>query len=160
VDGVRISSNALSSVAATLANPHGLSEQEKVAQVAFEELVSKCVLKPSGHDRPLVTFPHRALLFTVTTITSLPRYGGNRTPIICDNFTFAKRVVEENLGDIYECSYTLAVIESVEPNRMYPGLGAEREAYWYMWQGDSMDGAYHAIEVPSGMEDHVAQPIG
>jgi len=159
-EDVRFSNAALSSVAAVLANPKP-DEKEKAQIEEYRALVNRCVVKPEGHTQQEHKGYKGTRLYTVTTIAPSARYGGVRTPIICDNFEFAKKVVEENLGDIYELSYSLAVIEAVEANHMYSHL---EEAYWYVWISDGTprphDGRYHACETPPEYARRQVQPIG
>jgi len=152
-----ISNNAISSVAASLANRgKGRSEEEK----AYDELLKTCVPKPEGHIRSTNDIGY---LFTVTTIASSQRYGGTRTPIICSSFDRAKEYVENNYGDLFECSYALAVIEVVVVDHLYNGDIPDK--YWYKWSksfdSDSDDdGYYQAIETPEAFKDRTFQPIG
>lgn len=157
---VRISANAVSSVAAVLANPRGLSDEEKAQRSAYDELLGKCILKPEGHVQKPAPEGCATRLYTVTTIAPCVRYGGTRTPVICDSFEVAKHYLDENLGNLFEFSYSLAVIEAVEANCLYSHLN---EVYWYMWvdnKDDPAEGDYRAIEVPPDSEGRTFQPIG
>ena len=84
----------------------------------------------------------------MSTIARSAAYGGTRTVALCD-WKHAKEIVERNMGDIFECSYMLAVIESVVVNTLYNGIGhLDQEAYWYRWYGTSEKGQYHPIVTP------------
>jgi len=139
----------MASIAASLANRgKGRSEEEK----AYDELLKTCVLKSCGHSRLSLD---DGLVFTITTIASSQRYGGTRTPIICSSFERAKEYVENNYGDLFECSYSLAVIEVIALDHLYNG--DIKDSYWYKWIDD--DG-YRAIETPEAYKDVTFQPIG
>lgn len=153
MSGVRISDNAIASAAAALTQgPKIRTDDETRYDLAYRE----SRLKPEGHlqkDLP-DSYPPVLRLYTVTTIASSPRYGGTRTPIVCTSFEGAKRVVEENEGDIYEYSYMFAVIEAVVADRLY---GTELdELYWYKWVRNDNGGQYQAIETPPGYEEDSA----
>lgn len=157
---VKVSSNAVSSVAAALAHGNkGPTEQEK----AFGVLLTKCVWKEGRHEQqPLDPELKVTRLYTVTTITASARYGGVRTPVICTTFEHAREYVERNVGDLYECSYSLAVIEAVVADRLYPTTCLS-EVYWYMWKSSedpNVYGQYLEIDVPPGYEGREMQPIG
>lgn len=151
--GPIISSNAVSSVQAALANP---SKERTPDEAAYDEVLRSCVLKPEGHvQKPsLATFTR---LYTVTTIASSARFGGTRTVVVCDSFDAARKIVEENHGDIWENSYMLAVIEGVAANRLYTYLD---ETYWYRWQGSRENGGYHAIETPEAYKNRYGFGVG
>lgn len=140
-----ISNNAISSVAASLASIcKRCSEEEK----AYDELLKTCVLKPHGHSRSSLD---AGLVFTITTIASSQRYGGNRTPIVCSSFSTAREYVENNIGDLF---YSLVVIEVIALDHLYNG--DIKDSYWYQW----VDGSYKAIETPDVYKDRTVQPIG
>lgn len=122
-----------------------LLEREKEDHAAYHARLEACVIKPGGHTQKPGADPR---LYAVTTIASLPRYGGTRTPVVCDSFEAAKEIVETNMGDIYEYSYSLVVIEGVRPNRLYGCIFSEQ--YWYRWDDGSK--RYVAIETPPGWE--------
>lgn len=86
-------------------------------------------------------------LYTLTTLSIHAMYGGERTIAICDSFEEANHIVIENMGDIWETSYGLAVVESVIANALYGGIG-ERDAYWYRYWGNARTGGYQPIETP------------
>lgn len=154
---IKVSDNAVSSVTAVLSGRDFSAEKK-----AFYELVAKCVLKPGGHvEAPAQTGMNR--LYVITTWAPTPAYGGQRTVSVCDSFERARKIVEENVGDIYECSYKLVAIEMLPANYLY--WSGPNETYWYMWvhephAEDTYDGTYRAIEIPPGMEDKTLHPIG
>lgn len=143
------SDNAISSVAASLANRgKGRSEEEK----AYDELLKTCVLKPEGHTRSSLD---QGYIFTVTTIAPSQRYGGTRTPMVCSSFDVAREYIENNIGDLYEYSYSLAVIEIIVVDHLYNG--DIKDSYWYKWI-DKI--GYQAIETPESFKNRTFQPIG
>jgi hypothetical protein len=151
---VKVSGNALASVSAVLASGglHKRSDAEK----AYDEVIRGVKLKRKGHvQKPAVVGVVR--LYTVTTIASSARYGGTRTVAVCTSFERAREMVEENVGDIFELSYRLAVIEGLIADHLYGGL--DHEQYWYVWKGDQ-DGSYKPIEVPAAYENVVGIGIG
>ena len=123
----------------------------------YDEILASVVPKPVGHvEKPLpeeVTKHNGTRVYAVTTIASSEWYGGTRTPVVCDSFEAARRIVEENQGDIWECSYMLVVIEAVVCNWLYYNLD---ERYWYVWREDH----YEAIECPSEYENIIGWGIG
>jgi hypothetical protein len=155
----KVSNSAVASVAAALAHGNrGRTEEEK----AFDVLLTKCVWKEGRHKKQPLPKHFRKVrrLYTVTTITSSQRFGGVRTPAICTTFKLARDFVERNAGDLFECSYSLAVIEAVAADTLYTYLD---EVYWYMWEPSEdpeYTGRYREIEVPPGFEGRGMQPIG
>lgn len=129
----------------------------------YYEVVKSVVLKPEGHkkmDPP--PKPELPRLYTVTTIACSARFGGTRTPVICSTFEKAAEMVENNDGDLYECSYRLVVIEAVVPDHLYTTL---HEQYWYVWVYNHKDsvnseGSYKAIETPEVYKNIVGWGIG
>lgn len=85
-------------------------------------------------------------LYAVTTIAPHAMFGGDRTPVICSTFKTAKRYLENNVFDLWEYSYHLAVIESFEPNAIYGGY---RKAYWFRFVGTDSSGGYRSIKTPA-----------
>lgn len=135
------------------------SRERTPREQEYDARVAACVLKPAGHvQQPMPEGITGNRLYTVTTLAASDRYGGTRTPVICDSFEVAKELVEENAGDIFEMSYRLAVIEAVLPNRLY-NIGLD-ERYWYKWVGDYETGSYQAIDVPPGYENVMGFGIG
>jgi hypothetical protein len=108
-------------------------------------------------DRPDFGADEGPRLYTVTTIAPSNRFGGTRTPVICNNFERAREIVEENEGDIWECSYYLAVIEAVIPNYLY-GSSYIHERYWYRYNTDTE--RYEPIEMPERYENIYGFGIG
>lgn len=151
---VQIGGNALASVQAAL-SPRTRADEDAKRQ--YDDMLASCVVKPEGHTQKVRPAGVPSRLYTVTTIAESARYGGNRTVVVCDSFEAAREIVEKNYGDIWECSYMLAVIEAVVPNRLYAHLD---EQYWYRWVGDREDGAYQAIEVPERYRNVVGFGIG
>ena len=152
---VTVSRNALESVAAVLSSQGGPTKSSE-AERAYNDLLARCVWKPEGHAQvPAREGSDCPRLYTVTTIAPSARYGGTRTPGIFTSFERAREVVEGNLGDIWEHSYMLAVIEALHPDRLYSMLD---EVYWYRWDGSEK--RYRAIETPSEYAQTALQPIG
>jgi hypothetical protein len=147
-DNVIVNDSAISSVMAALANK---SPERTASETEYDRRIGACVIKPEGHtQKPLpkeLACRYRAdkRLYTVTTIASSARYGGKRTPVICDSFDAAQEIVLKNMGDIWEYSYMFVVIEARVANHIYGGINDEH--YWYVWVGDQ-DGGYQAIETP------------
>jgi hypothetical protein len=143
--------------------PRERTEEEKAAYARFHKCWEDAVLKDTPHVQKEVVSgigKGKPRYYTVTTFSKGVGYGGDRTPIVCSSFDFAKRVVEENMGDIWECSYMLCVISAFYMDCMYgvpwvmkevldPGIEAtyidekgvvrisgracEEEEYWYKW---------------------------
>lgn len=84
--------------------------------------------------------------------------------VVCSTFTRAKEIVEKNVGDIFECSYRLAVIEATIADRLYGGCLNER--YWYCWKGSTDmrrgkgEGGYVPIEEPEAYTNTMNIGIG
>jgi len=154
---MNLSASAVASLEAAASNLKTPTSREK----EFYEIVGNVVLKPEGHkkmDPPLK--PELPRLYAVTTIACSERFGGTRTPVICTTFEKAAEIVEKNIGDIYECSYRLVVIEAVAPDRLYMNL---QEQYWYVWVFSGKDihaGAYKAIESPETYKNIMGWGIG
>jgi len=152
---MKLSASARASLEAVAKIPSAKKEKE------YDEIVKNVVLKPEGHK---VAGPRPAVpcLYTVTTIASSSRFGGTRTPAICTTFEKAAEMVENNDGDLYECSYRLVVIEAVVPDHLYTTL---HEQYWYVWVYNHKDsvnseGSYKAIETPEVYKNIVGWGIG
>lgn len=134
--------------------------EETPEEKAFKEIVLSCVLKPEGHkQKPLPDFTSAKRLYAVTTLAPSRRYGGTRTPVVCDSFERAQEIVLTNEGDIFETSYHLVVIEASICNYLYSQIGLE-EQYWYVWEGDSRDGGYKPIEIPEAHKCTIGWGIG
>jgi hypothetical protein len=146
---VKISTSTASSVKAALAAP---SKERTAQEKAYDALLEKCVYIESHVQKPA----DKARLYTVTTLASSPRFGGDRTPVVCDSFEIAKGIVERNDGDIWEASYDLVVIEAVLPNILYGCVIGEQ--YWYKWDHDAE--AYRPIQCPPGKENIIGYGIG
>jgi hypothetical protein len=122
------------------------TDQEK----EFLEMVKACRPLDTKHvQRTAGEYPEAPRLYTVTTIAPSARFGGERTPVICDSFERAQEIVERNEGDIWECSYHLVVIEAVIPNWLY-GSSYANERYWYRYNTDAE--RYEPIETPERYE--------
>lgn len=119
-----------------------------------DESFAACVYRATPHVQK-ISKHSASRMYTVTTIASSERYGGTRTPVICRTFERAVEIIEFNEGDIWECSYMLAVIEAVVPDELY---GFCDEQYWYKW--DLQAGKYKPIECPPGREHIVGYAIG
>lgn len=142
-DAVKFSTEELTQIASECADEdEGRTAREK----EYDEILRTVVLKPGGHvPAPLpekVAKHGGKRLYAVTTIASSARYGGTCTPVVCDDFEIANKIVLENQGDIWEHSYMLVVIEATVCNWLYSNIFEEQ--YWYMWQ----DGGYKPIECP------------
>jgi hypothetical protein len=158
---VLVSGNALSSVAAVF---RGMTDEDRAKKEEFDRRVEACRRKRGGHVQARLVLPkaHKKYkatrLYSITTIASLPRYGGTRTVVICDDFKRARTIVEENRGDIFETSYRLAVIEPTMANWLYYHL--PEKPYWYRWYGTHATGSYKAIHTPPGYEGVVCFGVG
>jgi len=149
---VKMSAAALASAQASMASPsRERTDQEK----AYDTMLAACVYK-AEHVQAPETDTNKGRLYTVTTIASSARYGGVRTPVICDSFARAKEIIESNEGDIWETTYNLIVVEGILPNMLYGGDLQER--YWYKYDHEA--GAYRPIECPPGREDIQGYAIG
>lgn len=141
---VKLSKNAVQAVAA--------KDAPTKEELAYRDLLEKCVpceahiQKPSNVQR----------LYTVTTLAASPKYGGERTPVICTSFERAVQIVARNEGDIWETSYHLVVIEATQPNVLYGGFLDEQ--YWYKWDPNAQ--AYRPIQCPPGKENILGYGIG
>lgn len=137
---VKMTATAIASVQASLASPsRERTDQEKV----YDELVASCVYK-AEHVQTPETPENKGRLYTVTMLAASPRFGGTRTPVICDSFERAVGIVKTNEGDIWETTYQLVVVEGILPNMLYGGDLNER--YWFRWDLDA-DG-YRPIARP------------
>lgn len=87
-------------------------------------------------------------LYTVTTIApSGPSYGGTRLVAICTDKKAAVSLILRNACDMYETSYTYAIVEEVESDAMYGAIGFET-ALWFKWEGTYETGRYLPSETP------------
>ena len=119
----------------------------------------------NGHDEGCMsqdpdggpcTCSEATVLYAVTTIENRARgSAARRTPAVCMTLDRAKEIVEKNEGDIWECFYMYAVVETVIPDRLYSFSG---ERYWYEWNLDK--GCYLSIECPEQYKDIVGFGIG
>ncbi len=124
------------------------SEEER----RYDEIIASCKFLSGKHQKK----PSKEkFLYSVTTIAASQKFGGTRTPVICNSFRAAKKIVENNIGDIWEHSYMLCVIESVQPNVLY---GSGQEKYWYKF--DKNTNKYLAIEEPEFYSRTVGWCIG
>lgn len=153
----------------------------------FDDYVILAVLRDTPHAQKEVLAGlgkggHR--YYTVTTFSRGVGYGGDRTPIVCSSFDSAKRIVEENIGDIWEYTYHLCVISGFYMDCMYgvPWVGKEilppgedrtyvdskgvtrvspaameGEEYWYKWVGGD-EGRYLPCHCPAGFSKR--GPVG
>lgn len=127
----------------------------------YEHILKSCVKKDTPHIK-LEDDPSK-YVYTVTTIARSAKYGGTRTPILCSTFEYANEVVLENMGDIWETSYQLVVIESVMIDSLYGSC--EGHQYWYIWEDgpdkeDSYSGGYVPIERPEEFKNVYGILIG
>ena len=127
----------------------------------YENILKSCVKKNTPHIK-LEKDQFCKFVYTVTTIARSAKYGGQRTPIVCSSFEFANEVVSENIGDIWETSYQLAVIESVIIDCLYGSSDGNK--YWYIWEkngdDDTYDGQYVPIEEPEEFKNIYGFGIG
>lgn len=152
---LHLSRNAVTSVKAVLRGTPGRTEAEK----EYDESV-KGAKRLAGHrQRPLPKGFVGKRLYTITTIAASARYGGTRTVAVCDSLARAREIVKSNEGDIFECSYLLAVIEAIACNCLYPQVNPS-EQYWFRWEGDSRTGRYLPIKTPPGYENTFGFGVG
>lgn len=151
---VKVSQAAVAGVVATLSAP---SKERTEAEKEYDAIVASCVRRPGGHEQKSAP-PDTKRLYTVTTIAASARFGGTRTPVICDSFDEACDIVESNAGDIFETTYKLVVVEAIVPNALYGGDLDER--YWWKWEGSHADGGYVAIEAPEALADRTGFAVG
>jgi hypothetical protein len=123
------------------------------AEQAYDEVL-KAVVPCSSHEERRVFDVAAARLYAVTTIAKSVRYGGTCTPVVCTTFEKAKKIVEQNIGDLWEHSFDLVVIEVFAPDRVYGALLDEQ--YWYCWRDDH----YQAIEWPEAYRGTIGWGIG
>ncbi len=120
----------------------------------FDEIVRTAVPKEKH-----VAGTKEPRLYAITSIAP-KRFGGTRTPVVCDSFDAACEYVENNSADLWENSYMLVVIEPNKPNYPY-GMGLEREemdGYWYRW--NLQTNRYEPIEKPEEYKHTVCFGIG
>lgn len=153
---ISVSSNALASVQAALANPSVKRTEE---ELAYDKIVSSCVFLPKRQRQKPLPDQYRKVkrAYTVTTIAASVRYGGTRTVAVCSSLNHARKMVERNYGDIYEASYRLAVIEAIGLNCLYTHLC---ETYWYKWDGSYQKGRYRPIKTPKAFERSFGFGVG
>lgn len=108
----------------------------------YEDAITKAVWLDA---HPMKEVDRSGRLYTITTIARSPKYGGERTPVICSTLDWARKIVETNNGDIYEYSYMLVVIEGLRPDELYSASDVD-ERYWYCW--DREQRCYRPIETP------------
>lgn len=125
----------------------------------YENILKSCVKKNTPHIK--LEDDCTKYVYTITTFARSAKYGGQRTPIVCSSFEFANKVVSENIGDIWETSYQLAVIESVLIDCLYGSFDGNK--YWYIWErngDDTYDGQYVPIEEPEEFKNTCGFGIG
>lgn len=112
-------------------------------------------------------------LYAVVTIEEKDKYREDgssyrgmdkRIPGIYTTLEAAKSCVENNVGDIWEMSYDLVIIEETETDYVYPH-STEFKQYWYAWKGaegwDSVGTkGYVACECPEKYKNTVGFGIG
>jgi len=106
----------------------------------YKQTLDRCVVIPGGHVEKKLYDIDRPRLYPVTTIE---RRFGHATPMIADSFEKANEAILSNLGDMFEGSYHLVVIEPIFANVVYVH---PEEQYWYKWI--DYDIGYQAIEWP------------
>jgi len=72
------------------------------------------------------------ILYAVVTIVP-DDISRDRCVAICTTLEYAKEIVENNYGDIWETIYDLVVIEEKRADYLYAGCGNEQ--WWYEWKG-------------------------
>lgn len=86
-----------------------------------------------------------------------PKYGHSpRSVAWFTELSEATQCVVKNWGDIFETSYTYAVIETLAEG-LYPKVEAE---HWFEWIGDREKGGYQACEKPERMDGVTGVAIG
>jgi hypothetical protein len=109
-----------------------------------------------GHAGNCVPYVPPPPLYAVTTIAQRGAgYGGTRLVAICLTEERAREIIENNEGDIFETSYTWAVIEKVTPDTLYGGLEHFGSAKWYEWEGTCDDGKYVPLAGPTEKFHHI-----
>jgi hypothetical protein len=85
-------------------------------------------------------------VYTITMIKNKDALHQKRLVAICTNIQFAIDIVEANETDIYEETYTYAVIEEVVANSTYgiPVTPGGNNQIWYEWIADQ----YVSVERP------------
>jgi hypothetical protein len=98
------------------------------------------------------------LMHTVTTLHFKEQQFGTspRTVAWYPNLEDALQCVMENQGDIYETTYTHAVIETLAPG-LYPRVIIE---HWFVWQGDFASGGYRPCAKPESLAGVSSFAIG
>lgn len=98
-------------------------------------------------------------IYTVTTLSKIELTdlgivdtGDTRTPTFYHTLKDAKYIVENNVGDIWECCYQYAVIEEVDIG-VYPDC---IKRWFYKWEIDETEkhygGRYVPIDVPEELK--------
>ena len=98
-------------------------------------------------------------IYTVTTCTQLTNHFGR--PVLGEArtvgwyvfFKDADECVKENWGDIYEYTYSYAIIEKIEE-----GLYPNTERWFYKWDDEAK--GYRPIEEPKFMNHFTNLSIG
>lgn len=121
------------------------------------EQIDACVPKEAHVCTPERDQGEYQYLYVVTTIARNNVTGGIRPLAICNEFARAKQIIETNEGDIWECSYHLAVIEPFMEGAVYGGLSIKKQ-YWYRWSNEHK--RYEPIETPSMYERVIGIGIG
>jgi hypothetical protein len=92
-------------------------------------------------------------IYTVTTLhLKEQEFGASRTVAWYPDLEDAIKCVIENWGDIFETSYTYALIETLSPG-LYPRVVQER---WFEWREDG----YKRCERPEPLHGVVSFSIG
>jgi len=120
----------------------------------YVEIVARSQPKTSPHA-PSVPPDGETWIWAVTTLAQNQRHGGTRTPVVCSTFQLANEIVENNHGDIWECSYYLAVIEAIRVDRLYGSVLGE--SFWYAWFTDE---GYKPIETPEEFRNTFGHGVG
>ncbi len=146
-----VNSSAVDSVKAIL---NKIDDSAEIAE--FQKLVRGCRPIEKHRLAPCAkTYKKYRRLFSLTTLAASERYGGKRCVAIYDDFQKAQRAVFENHGDIFEYSYTLAVIEPIYANVLY---SYSARAYWFRWSKKKK--GYEPIQTPERYKNTCGVGVG
>jgi len=138
---------------------------------------------PKGYFNRIFGFLTHKYIYTVTCLYDIPPYcddtlskedrkeklkeyqshGGSRIFGWFSSLNKAVEAVENNVGDIHECSYKYAIIEKSLEGLRYAWI-SDYDEYWYEWVGDdwreSDSGKYVPIEKPEKLKKIIGWGIG
>jgi hypothetical protein len=87
-----------------------------------------------------------------------PQLPGMRVVGYYEDLETARKCIEENWCDLYECGYyKYAVIEDIEPG-LYQST--ESNPIFFKWEGDEKTGGYKEIERPEILKSTFGFTIG